>query len=228
MQPLLTLLSAVIFYSRIIRSEKGPADGDLRLIHGKDQYSGTLQVYRGYGWGYICDDEWNLKSANVACKVLQMDYAVKAYKKNFFKSPQTHDVKCHGNESDLTECSHSPWGAHNCRMSEHAGVGCYVASPKKVINDWNPLDLELSRELIRKMSIRRIVDFDSKVAPSGHSEDGNIIPLVISFDGVQGGAVCPDKFQPAEANVACRHLKKGNTGLFFKVNGTHLPRKKQV
>ena len=34
------------------------------------------------------------------------------------------DVICTGNENDINECTHNPWGDHNCRHSEDVGVNC--------------------------------------------------------------------------------------------------------
>lgn len=34
------------------------------------------------------------------------------------------EVQCTGLENSLYECTHSPWGDHNCRSYETAGVVC--------------------------------------------------------------------------------------------------------
>ena len=34
------------------------------------------------------------------------------------------DLICHGNETSLDKCRHDPWGEHNCRQNEAAGVVC--------------------------------------------------------------------------------------------------------
>ncbi|KAL3311735.1 hypothetical protein Ciccas_009684 [Cichlidogyrus casuarinus] len=224
MQLLLTItISLFIFHSAAVRSGSKPKDGDLRLIDGTDELSGTLQVYRGYGWGYICDDNWNIKSANIACKSLQMDYATRAYKRNFFKSPLTvdyllDDVQCKGNEKNLTECFHRPWGSHNCRKGEQAGVSCFMAPARTIKPEWNPLELNLSQEILNKFSKQNGVELDPTVKALGQQDGGSdIIPLVVNVGAVSRGAICPDKFRSAEANVACRQLKRGNYGRAVKV-----------
>jgi len=34
------------------------------------------------------------------------------------------NVVCNGTESNLAECNHYPWGAHNCGTHEHLYVEC--------------------------------------------------------------------------------------------------------
>jgi len=34
------------------------------------------------------------------------------------------DVVCNGTESNLAECNHYPWGAHNCGTHEYHYVEC--------------------------------------------------------------------------------------------------------
>ena len=39
------------------------------------------------------------------------------------------DVNCHGNELSISDCSHRPWGSHNCLHSEDVSISCYEGSP---------------------------------------------------------------------------------------------------
>lgn len=34
------------------------------------------------------------------------------------------NVRCVGTETELADCPHLPWGQHNCRHYEDAGVAC--------------------------------------------------------------------------------------------------------
>ena len=38
-------------------------------------------------------------------------------------------VVCRGNETDLADCPHSPWGQTTCNVTETAGVSCLLDSP---------------------------------------------------------------------------------------------------
>lgn len=64
-------------------------DGDVKLVDGGSKKEGTVLVYRGYGWGSICDDHWTINEANVICHQLGMEKAIQYYTRNYF---QTHGI----------------------------------------------------------------------------------------------------------------------------------------
>lgn len=78
-------------------------------------------------WGYICDDQFGLRDAHVACKELGFPLgALEVKTSSFFAQSvwdnETYylmdDVSCLGNESSLRECDFSGWGVHNCMPQE--------------------------------------------------------------------------------------------------------------
>ena len=74
----------------------------------------------------MCDDYWNIASANVACKILGKGSAISAPTKAFFGqgtgSIVLDDVQCEGDESSLFSCMAST--TNDCSHSEDAGVVC--------------------------------------------------------------------------------------------------------
>ena len=38
------------------------------------------------------------------------------------------NVRCNGDESSITECTHNPWGSHNCGHHEDAACRCYYGN----------------------------------------------------------------------------------------------------
>ena len=83
----------------------------------------------GRTWGTICDDSWDIEDANVACRQLGFDQATAAVSNAYFGAGDgpiyLDDVTCFGSEASLSQCLSSPWGQHNCRHYEDAGVRCY-------------------------------------------------------------------------------------------------------
>ncbi|VEL36679.1 unnamed protein product [Protopolystoma xenopodis] len=74
-------------------------DGDIRLVDGLEENSGTVLIYRGYAWGLVCDDSWSLKEAGVVCRQLGLGQALQATRKNQYSrlgstsasnSPESH------------------------------------------------------------------------------------------------------------------------------------------
>ncbi|XP_028395651.1 putative DMBT1-like protein [Dendronephthya gigantea] len=97
---------------------------------------GRVEVFHNGTWGTICDDEWDIKDAQVVCRQLGYQQALAALQGNLVSSGSEEiwldDVYCSGNEQNLANCSHSGWGVHNCRHSEDAGVKC---APKENAGD---------------------------------------------------------------------------------------------
>ena len=45
-------------------------NGDIRLIGGSSYLEGRVEVCFQERWGTVCDDEWGVVDANVACRQL--------------------------------------------------------------------------------------------------------------------------------------------------------------
>ena len=89
---------------------------------------GRVEVFYKGQWGTICDDSWDRNDAAVVCRQLGYPNAVRALQG--FSVPDGSgqiwltNVRCNGNEQNLTRCSHGVWGKHSCRHHEDAGVVC--------------------------------------------------------------------------------------------------------
>ncbi|XP_068199354.1 scavenger receptor cysteine-rich type 1 protein M130-like [Antennarius striatus] len=100
----------------------------LRLVNGTDRCSGRLEILHDGHWGTVCDDEWDIKDAQVVCRAMDCGSPQAAKSGAFFGQGSEEiwldDVNCIGNESSLLHCQHSTLGESNCGHGEDAGVVC--------------------------------------------------------------------------------------------------------
>jgi hypothetical protein len=87
-----------------------------------------VEVFYDGKWGTICDDKWNIRDANVACRQLGYLYAVRALQGKRVPDGTGQiwldNVVCNGKEETLSSCNHNGFGIHDCWHSEDAGVEC--------------------------------------------------------------------------------------------------------
>ncbi|XP_053097829.1 scavenger receptor cysteine-rich type 1 protein M130-like [Pangasianodon hypophthalmus] len=97
----------------------------LRLSGGKGSCSGRLEVYHNATWGSVCDDQWNIRNAQVVCRQLGCGSALSADRNVSFGAGEgtiwLNRVKCRGDEIHLWDCHHSLKKHTDC---SHAGVTC--------------------------------------------------------------------------------------------------------
>ena len=101
----------------------------VRLADGSHPAEGRVEVNYNNTWGTVCDEGWDIRDANVVCRMLGYHYAVRARSSAYFGEgigPVWLDnVICDGSENNLTHCSHRGLGVSNCRHDRDAGVVCY-------------------------------------------------------------------------------------------------------
>ncbi|XP_060758926.1 deleted in malignant brain tumors 1 protein-like [Neoarius graeffei] len=96
----------------------------LRLRGDKGSCSGRLEVYHNATWGSVCDDQWNIRNAQVVCRQLDCGSALRAERNVPGPGEGTiwlNRVKCRGDEIHLWDCHHSLKNHTDC---SHAGVTC--------------------------------------------------------------------------------------------------------
>lgn len=88
-------------------------------------WKSTKLLYNSGSWGTVCNDNWDLNDARVVCRQLGCGTAVSVHQ--FAEGTGQiwlDEVACKGNETYLSDCSHSGFGVHNCNHSQDAGVIC--------------------------------------------------------------------------------------------------------
>ena len=101
----------------------------MRLVSPiKSPSSGRVEVFYNGTWGTICDNSWDLQDANVVCRQLGFEGALSVFDAAAFGQGTDQiwldGIKCVGDETSISECSHGGWGVNNCGHSEDAGVVC--------------------------------------------------------------------------------------------------------
>ncbi|CAI8008780.1 Deleted in malignant brain tumors 1 protein, partial [Geodia barretti] len=102
---------------------------NIRLVNGDNTSSGRVEVnYNDEEWGTICDDSWDIRDADVVCRMLNFKSAQSAPREASFGDGLGviwfDDFLCAGDESSLLDCSHAGVKVHNCRHSEDASAVC--------------------------------------------------------------------------------------------------------
>ena len=94
----------------------------------------------------MCDDEWSLQDADVACRQLGFQGARRAYGSAYFGAGEgpiwLDNLQCNTSESRLEDCPNKGWMINDCTHNQDAGVECvttgkillYINVPLDVIN----------------------------------------------------------------------------------------------
>ncbi|XP_033110166.1 scavenger receptor cysteine-rich domain superfamily protein-like [Anneissia japonica] len=97
----------------------------IRLSDGSAS-AGRVEVFINGLWGTVCDDNWDLDDAFVACRQLGFDDASAVYVNGRFGAGEgpihLDEVQCTGEETELSQCRSIK--IHDCQHSEDAGISC--------------------------------------------------------------------------------------------------------
>ena len=112
-------------------------DGTVRLVGGRDEYEGRVEVSYGGIYGTVCDDHWDDPDAMVVCRMLGFTGGIGYHGRGSPSHPGPQhdfgpgageilldDAKCRGDEESLFSCQHLGIGVHDCNHNEDAGVRC--------------------------------------------------------------------------------------------------------
>ncbi|XP_061876040.1 antigen WC1.1-like [Colius striatus] len=100
----------------------------IRAVGGEDGCSGRVELWHRGSWGMVCDDTWDVRDAEVACRQLGCRPAVAALPEAAFGEGTgpiwLEKVECRGTEAALQHCWAWPGDRGLCRHKEDVAVRC--------------------------------------------------------------------------------------------------------
>ncbi|MGH0178429.1 UNVERIFIED_CONTAM: hypothetical protein FKN15_077288 [Acipenser sinensis] len=105
-----------------------PPPSQVRLVNGRSRCEGRVEILHNGTWGTVCDDDWDMKDANVVCRQIGCGLALTVSGSTVFGQGTgpiyLDNVDCKGSESGLSNCGSLGWGVHNCYHYEDVAVTC--------------------------------------------------------------------------------------------------------
>lgn len=111
---------------------------NIRLSGSPNKNEGRVVVTALGKTGFVCDDNFGMRDAEVVCRELGFELGALEVKGNSYYAKEMgnntfylmDDVGCLGNESSLRDCDFNGWGVHNCMGQEVVGVVCKTPEEK--------------------------------------------------------------------------------------------------
>ncbi|XP_078685512.1 uncharacterized protein LOC144918527 [Branchiostoma floridae x Branchiostoma belcheri] len=150
----------------------------IRLVEGSGPTEGRVEVRPADSsrWGTVCHNGFDLKDAEVVCRMLGYPNANRLRPNGYFgigTGPiYLEDLQCDGTESSLFNCSHKGWRVHDCYHGDDVGVVCD----------------------------------DSRIRLVGGSSRSEGRVEVRPADSMTWGTVCHNRFDMKDADVVCKML----------------------
>nr|XP_047912413.1 scavenger receptor cysteine-rich domain-containing protein SCART1-like isoform X2 [Anser cygnoides] len=98
----------------------------IRTVGGEDGCSGRVEVWHRGAWGTLCDNAWDMRDAEVACRQLGCGPAVYALGQAAFGegTGPIWLMECGGTELSLQDCWAQPGDSGACQHKADAAVHC--------------------------------------------------------------------------------------------------------
>ncbi|XP_040275433.1 lysyl oxidase homolog 3 isoform X2 [Bufo bufo] len=113
----------------------------IRIIGGRTQFEGRVEMKFGNSWGYLCSDGWTTKEAMVACRQLGLGYSLHAVTETWYWDASNvtemimSGVRCSGTEMTLQQCSrHKSVSCKNTATRHAAGVICSESASDLILH----------------------------------------------------------------------------------------------
>lgn len=167
------------------------ADHYYRLIGGKGNYEGTVDILENGQWGSICDKYFTNEDATTVCRAMGFKNGIPVKGAKFgqltYGTIWTEKLGCYGNETAVWQCRYFDgfWGqSTSCNHSMDAGVTC-EHTPVRLVGGTLPSEGRLE----------------------------------VQHNGVWG-TVCGNSFTQQDGDVICRMLGFNHSAVSIQYNIT--------
>ncbi|KAH8033120.1 hypothetical protein HPB51_007585 [Rhipicephalus microplus] len=201
-----SLAAIVLSLATAVSSEE---EGSLRLVIGArvttHEGRGNVEIFHADRWGSVCDDEWDIRDAQVVCRMLghgngSARVTVNAHFGKALRPILMDNVYCTGEELHIEECPFDGWGVHDCGRDEAAGVECPLLLPPTTPGAPSPVNVKKMIKSRSRGSVKlRLV--------GGRAPNEGRVEVYIPKRG--WGTVCGDGWGLLEAATVCRQLGLG-------------------
>ncbi|XP_044754484.1 endoplasmin-like [Coccinella septempunctata] len=214
-----TFLSDYVKRMKLLRKVKKhlkrlkKVEGAIKLVGGRGEYEGNVEILHEGRWGAICDDEWDSAEAKVICNQLGYKNGTSKYTGNAYFGPAKRkfwmdNIYCEGSEKEITSCRFDGWGSNDCDVTEAAGVIC----------DEPPVEEEKKQEnLIKKETqMKKLPDSLNLRIVGGRIEQEGRVEVKTDYDNWE--PICGDGWSILEAMVVCKTLNYGYANNAFQTD----------
>ncbi|KAL9964923.1 hypothetical protein ACROYT_G028636 [Oculina patagonica] len=155
-----------------------------RLVGGPSVREGAVQVYYNNTWGWVCDDQWDKRDADVVCRMMTYTGASSVPGKSSAINQSDlilmSNVQCTGNENSLFSCV-GGWRNHSCISGYKADAVCRAHEDKRMTLERIAEEAEMAahqnnlKELYMKTKL--LSGYLKKPSTGIRAKDGTVITI---------------------------------------------------
>ncbi|CAH0555311.1 unnamed protein product [Brassicogethes aeneus] len=180
-------------------------EGAIKLVGGRGEFEGNVEILHNGTWGAICDDEWDTAEAQIICKQLGYDNGIAEPTVNSYFGPAKRrywmdNIYCSGTEHEIHSCRFDGWGENDCSKTEAAGVICVDQDKIIKVDSSNEVE-KVKSSIVKIPKVSKIRLRNGRIDTEGRVE--------IKSNNGKWEVMCGDGWSLLEAMIVCKMLNLG-------------------